>query len=162
MRFIAEPNPRASIAVASLLVLAVVALFAGVWLGDRKLDRHVAVDVQPVAFKDDAASVERGHYLFMSRGCAECHGANGAGKDVINDGKGMLIHAPNITPGNGAIATAYTPLDWTRTIRHGVKPNGRPVMVMPSEDYARLTDVDPVERVRAARSARRRHSRCQR
>jgi mono/diheme cytochrome c family protein len=133
---------RGGIAVVCLVVLAIAMLFIGAWLGDRKLDRHVAVDVQPVAFKDDAASVERGHYLFMSRGCAECHGANGAGKDVINDGKGMLIHAPNITPGNGAIATAYTPLDWTRTIRHGVKPNGRPVMVMPSEDYARLTDVD--------------------
>ena len=29
-----------------------------------------------------------------------------------------------------------------RTLRHGVKPDGRPVMVMPSEDYSRLTDAD--------------------
>ena len=36
----------------------------------------------------------------------------------------------------------YTPADWERTLRHGVKPDGRPVMIMPSEDYNRLTDVD--------------------
>jgi cytochrome c553 len=29
-----------------------------------------------------------------------------------------------------------------RTVRHGVKPNGNPVMIMPSEDYSRLTDED--------------------
>ena len=27
-------------------------------------------------------------------------------------------------------------------MRHGVKPDGRPVMIMPSEDYNRLTDAD--------------------
>ena len=27
-------------------------------------------------------------------------------------------------------------------MRHGVKPNGRPVMVMPSEDYNRLSNDD--------------------
>jgi mono/diheme cytochrome c family protein len=27
-------------------------------------------------------------------------------------------------------------------VRHGVKPNGNPVMIMPSEDYSRLTDED--------------------
>jgi len=40
------------------------------------------------------------------------------------------------------VVAAYEPQDWVRTIRHGVKPDGRPALVMPSEDYNRLTDVD--------------------
>ncbi|WP_229256438.1 hypothetical protein [Duganella lactea] len=32
--------------------------------------------------------------------------------------------------------------DWVRTLRHGVKPDGRPVQFMPSEDYNRLSDAD--------------------
>jgi mono/diheme cytochrome c family protein len=33
-------------------------------------------------------------------------------------------------------------VDWVRTIRHGVKPNGKPLLIMPSDDYDRLTDDD--------------------
>ncbi|MGH6639454.1 MAG: c-type cytochrome, partial [Polaromonas sp.] len=29
-----------------------------------------------------------------------------------------------------------------RTLRHGVKPDGRPLFIMPSEDYNRFTDAD--------------------
>ena len=36
----------------------------------------------------------------------------------------------------------FRPEDWERAIRHGVKPDGRPLLVMPSEDYHRLTDAD--------------------
>ena len=133
---------RFGISVLTLVVVGAAAVLVGAQLGDRKMQRQIDVKVEPVAFRSDAAGVERGRYLFMSRGCAECHGANGAGKDVLNDGKGLLIHAPNITPAPGSVNATYTAADWTRTIRHGIKPSGRPVIVMPSEDYARLTDDD--------------------
>jgi mono/diheme cytochrome c family protein len=54
----------------------------------------------------------------------------------------MRVRAPNLTPGPGSAVAAYKDVDWVRTIRHGVKPNGRPAIIMPSEDYARLTDAD--------------------
>ncbi|MEP7058771.1 MAG: cytochrome c, partial [Caldimonas sp.] len=111
-------------------------------LGERKQHRHIDLDPPAVALASDATRLERGRYLFMSRGCTECHGVTGAGKDVVNDGKGMLIHAPNITPAPGGVVAAYKPADWVRTIRHGVKPNGEPLIIMPSEDYNRLTDAD--------------------
>jgi len=122
--------------------LAVAALLIGAGLGERKMQRHIDVKLSAVGYRSDAASIERGRYLFKSRNCAECHGADGAGKDVINDGKGLRIHAPDITPAAGSPVARYSALDWTRTIRHGVKPDGRPAIVMPSEDYARLTDDD--------------------
>ncbi|MDQ6639726.1 MAG: c-type cytochrome [Pseudomonadota bacterium] len=111
-------------------------------MGERKLARHVEVAVAPVAFRSDAASVEHGGYLFRSRGCGGCHGADGGGRVVVDDGKGMLIRSPDITPAPGSVVSRYTPVDWVRTIRHGVKPDGRPVMIMPSEDYNRLVDAD--------------------
>lgn len=133
---------RGGIAVLSLVGLGAVVLFVGAQLGERKMQRRIDLKLDAVAYRSDAASIERGRYLFKSRNCAECHGADGAGKDVLNDGKGLLIHAPNITSAPGSVVANYSALDWTRTIRHGVKPDGRPAIVMPSEDYARLTDGD--------------------
>ena len=133
---------RGGIAVVGLVALAASALVVGAQMGERKMNRHIEVKFSPVALRDDAASIERGRYLYLSRGCTECHGVNGAGKEFINDGKGMRIHAPNLTPGQGSAVADYQAEDWVRTIRHGVKPNGKPAIVMPSEDYARFTDDD--------------------
>jgi len=131
-----------ALAVTTLAVLAGAALVVAAQLGDRKSHRRIELAVAPVVVPTDPASVARGRYLFLSRGCTECHGVDGAGKDVINDGKGMLIHAPNITPAPGSPVASYRAVDWVRTIRHGIKPNGEPALVMPSEDYNRLTDID--------------------
>ncbi len=128
-------------AVALVLLLGVAVVAAGFALGGRKMERRIDVSVAPVALPADAGGLELGRYLFNSRGCAECHGANGSGRRVI-DGGGMLVIAPHISPGPNSVTTAYRVEDWVRAIRHGVKPDGRPLMVMPSEDYSRLTDVD--------------------
>lgn len=131
---------RAGLGVGLLLVLAVAALMFASMLGERKRERTVDIAVQPVAWATDAQGIERGHYLFRSRGCAECHGPDGGGHEFINDGKGMRIRAPNITAG-GPVAR-YTAQDWVRVIRHGVKADGHAVFIMPSEDYNRFTDQD--------------------
>jgi mono/diheme cytochrome c family protein len=102
----------------------------------------VAVTVQPVPVRTDAQALERGKYLFASRGCVDCHGANGAGRVFVEDGDSLRIRGPNITKGQGGVVARYQPADWVRAIRHGVAPGGWPLMVMPSEDYNRLTDED--------------------
>ena len=133
---------RTLIGVAALVVVVVVAVAALVALGDRKLERRIDIAAAGVPLVADAASVERGGYLYRSRGCADCHGADGAGKVVVEDGTSMLIRAPNITAGPGGATAAYRPVDWVRSIRHGVRPDGRPLLVMPSEEYNRFTDAD--------------------
>ncbi len=132
---------RAGIAAAILGVIGAGALVFGAYLGERKMARQVPVPASTVALPEDARSLDRGRYLFLSRGCTECHGVDGGGRPVVEDGNGMRVHAPDITPANKAVA-AYQVADWVRVIRHGVKPDGRPAIVMPSEDYARLTDAD--------------------
>lgn len=134
----------------ALLVLAALAVFVGLQLSERKRLRVVAVQVAPLAYASGPAALERGKYLFESRGCVDCHGANGGGRDFVNDGKGTRISGPNITP--GGVVAGYKPEDWVRSIRHGVKPDGRPAMVMPSEDYNRFTDTDLAALVAYVRS----------
>jgi mono/diheme cytochrome c family protein len=133
---------RSGLAVLGIVALGASTLVVGTQLGQRKMNRIVSVNVAALTLPTDAASLERGRYLYMSRGCTECHGVDGAGKDVVNDGKGMHVRAPNITPGPGSVVAKYDVTDWVRILRHGVKPDGRPAIVMPSEDYARLTDAD--------------------
>jgi mono/diheme cytochrome c family protein len=126
--------------VGGVAVLAGVAAVLGYQLAERKMARKVEVAVKPVAYASGQQALERGKYLFESRGCVDCHGANGGGREFVNDGKGLRIAGPNITL--GGVTTGYQPEDWVRAIRHGVRPGGRPLMVMPSEDYNRLTDAD--------------------
>jgi mono/diheme cytochrome c family protein len=133
---------RGAIAAGVLVVLIAGAVFAGLQLADRKMARRVDVKVQAVALPTDEASLLRGKYLFASRGCVDCHGATGAGRVFVDNGSDMRIKGPNITAGSGGVVAAYRPEDWVRAIRHGLAPNGRPLMVMPSEDYNRFTDAD--------------------
>lgn len=124
------------------LGLALGALVAtGLILGEQRMARHISVSVAPVALRDDAAAVARGRYLFGSRGCVDCHGANGGGATLADDGHGLKLAGPNLTGGNPRMA-AYQPVDWVRSIRHGVGVDARALRLMPSEDYNRLTDDD--------------------
>ncbi|GAA4359658.1 cytochrome c [Variovorax defluvii] len=133
---------RTVIALVAVALLAAAALFAGDRLARSKMQRHIDVAVQPVPLRDDATAIERGRYLFASRGCVDCHGAQGNGRTFLDDGKGMRIAGPDISPAPGSAVAGYRPEDWVRAIRHGIAPGGRPLMVMPSDDYNRLTDQD--------------------
>ena len=133
---------RGAIAVGTVVVVAGGAVFAGLQLGQHRMARQVVLAVQPVAPRSDAQALQRGHYLFASRGCVDCHGSNGAGRVFADNGSDLRIKGPNITVGPGGVVASYQPEDWVRTIRHGVAPGGRPLMVMPAEDYNRLTDTD--------------------
>ena len=129
----------AGIVVALVAALALVAA-AGWQLAERKMTRKVDVTVAPVAYAAQPQALERGKYLFQSRGCADCHGADGAGRIFVNEANGLRLGGPDITAAGST--RNYQPQDWVRTIRHGVKPAGQPVMIMPSEDYNRFTDPD--------------------
>jgi mono/diheme cytochrome c family protein len=137
--------------VAVLIVVGLGLVVAANVMYDRKRDRVVAVDVKGVKVVADEATLARGKYLFASRGCGDCHATNGIGSVFVDTPDGSLrLRAPNITPG-GATAK-YSEVDWVRTIRHGVKPDGRAIFIMPSEDYNRFTDADIAALIAYART----------
>ena len=137
--------------IVALVVIGALLAFAAQMLSERKRQRTIDVDVKPLAYVSDEASLARGKHLFLSRGCAECHGENGGGHVVIDQG-GMYIKSPNITAGPGGVVAKYTEADWVRTIRHGVKPDRHPMILMPSADYNQMTDADLAALVAYTRS----------
>jgi mono/diheme cytochrome c family protein len=133
---------RSAVGVVSLVVLVAVTVVVAAQLAEQKMHRRVDVAVAPLTLPTDAQAVERGRYLYASRGCGECHGDSGGGRVFFDDGKGRKLAGPHISPGAGSVTATYRTEDWVRTVRHGVKPGGEPVMIMPSEDYNRFTDND--------------------
>jgi mono/diheme cytochrome c family protein len=132
---------RSTLALASLLVAGVGAVAAGLLLAEHKMNRLIQVEDKAILIDPSAARIEQGRYLFSTRGCADCHGSDGGGRTVIDAG-GLHVVSPNLTRGAQSATAHYRIEDWVRTLRHGVKPSGRPVLIMPSEDYNRLSDDD--------------------
>jgi mono/diheme cytochrome c family protein len=85
-------------------------------------------------------AVARGKHLLAARyACQECHGANFGGGKMIDDPAIGTVLGPNLTAGRGGRTQSYTAADWDRIVRHGIKPDGT-AAVMPSEDFARMSD----------------------
>lgn len=132
----------AGILAGGLAMTAGAAVLAGLQLAEARMHRTIDIAVRPVALPTGERALERGRYLYRSRGCMDCHGADGTGSTFVDDGNGLRIHGANLTLGPGSAVARYRTEDWVRAIRHGVAPSGRPLLVMPSEDYNRLTDAD--------------------
>ncbi len=133
------------------IVLAVIALamlgmmaWAGVLIQRTNgwIEQTWTVDVTPIAIPEDAASIEEGHRLYLARGCGDCHGENGAGRLVFDGGPVGRYVAPNLTTGARGLSDDYSADDWVRAVRHGVNPDGRALIFMPSHEYAGLSDDD--------------------
>lgn len=149
---------------ASLVLLLVTAVGGYAWARDKTatvLDRIVETheasfpipfpltpeELSELEVTDERAealalerAVERGRHLVEARyGCADCHGPDFGGGVMVDDAAIGTILGPNLTYGDGGLAEPYTPEDWDRIVRHGVKRDGRPSM-MPSQDYLRMSD----------------------
>lgn len=111
----------------------------GQFASAHKMNRIIALNPAPIAIPSDDAALARGKYLYESRGCTDCHARDGVGRTFIDDGT-LLVRGPNITLGGPT--GSYSAADWVRSIRHGVAPSSKPLLIMPSEDYARMTDAD--------------------
>ena len=128
-------------AVGSCVAFAATAAAALYVNSERKLNRVVDVSVAVVPYASDPQSLEHGKYLYLSR-CRECHGDDGGGRVFLDEPNGLYLRGANLTSVAGGPVSNYTERDWVRAIRHGVKPSGKPVFPMPSEDFNRLSDPD--------------------
>lgn len=126
----------AAVALLAAAVLVVVA--AAWWHSERVLNRRYAIDDPPLPAVD-AAGLEHGRHLYASRGCSDCHGERGEGRVVI-DVPPMRLVSTNLTPAGPG--RHYDADAFGRAIRHGVAHDGRPLKLMPVEDYAELSDAD--------------------
>lgn len=123
-----------------VLGLVVVVVVVATVRANGLLRQKWEFDPGTVQIPGDAEAVAHGQYLvthFMF--CSDCHGADLGGAEFLTaeDGAGTLW-APNLTSGKGGIGSTYTDADWLRTLRHGVRPNGENLIIMPAEFYTKI------------------------
>lgn len=124
--------------VVGLLLIVAGAMYL---LGSSKVNRTHVVETADLEIPSDSASLARGAYLTRIHGCTDCHTENLGGR-VFLDIPPFRATAANLTRGRGGIGATYSAEDFDRAIRHGVKPDGRPVIVMPSAAFHHISDED--------------------
>lgn len=123
-----------------LLLIAVLVLYG---LAAYRINKNYSIQVETVPIPDDAAALERGKYLVENvAACTGCHTSDLGGEFFLNDPMIGQVYSNNLTSGEGGVGREYSDEDWVRTLRHGVSPDGKTVMIMPSQNFAHMTDED--------------------
>jgi mono/diheme cytochrome c family protein len=131
------------IVVGGLIGLLVLAIVAANVLANARLTRAFDIRPRTVVLSSSAVAVERGGHLVEAIShCVACHGADLGGAQFLDDEMLGSLYAANLTGGKGGIAAGYSDEDWVRAIAHGVSPDGRMLVGMPSDFYAGLSDQD--------------------
>ncbi len=122
-----------------LIVLAVAAVYI---ISSRHINRTYDFPDSPVRAATDSASLQRGRHLVEAVGkCQECHDGDYGGKMLVDAAPMGRLAATNLTQGRGGVSD-FSDADFERAIRHGVGRDGRPLVFMPSEAFAALSDED--------------------
>ncbi len=135
---------------ATVLVLLVVGGATAYGVSERRLRARFAVPDHSVVVQEDSATVAAGRHIATIRGCVDCHGPDLGGRIVVDDPAIGLLAATNLTGGGqGAVLTEA---DWERAVRHGVRRDSSPLLMMPAHEYSVLSDEDLGAIVAYARS----------
>jgi mono/diheme cytochrome c family protein len=124
----------------ALVVLAAVVLLAK---GSYGLGKVRDIPARPIAVVADSAAVLRGKHLAESiMKCVDCHGEDLGGRIVADAGPLGSVYATNLTRGQGGKLERYDDAAIARAIRHGVTVEGRPIHIMPADNYSTASDRD--------------------
>ena len=121
-----------------LLIIAFIVLYIG---SNLRINKSYDLQVESMLIPNDTESIARGKHIAVIRGCKDCHGSDLSGKMFIDAPPMATIYATNITGGEGGVPN-YNDEDWIRSIRHGVDPDGRALLMMPSQEFYYLSDSD--------------------
>jgi mono/diheme cytochrome c family protein len=133
----------AGIALASLAGILALAMLVVYAISARRISKVYSFDDPPLNVPTDAVSIVEGQHFVQAIGkCANCHGANLAGKLVFNDQIMGRLYSANLTRGKGGIGSSFTDRDYVRAIRHGVSTDGRPLLFMPTNAFYYMNDED--------------------
>lgn len=126
----------------SLIVVLIIAYLVIVMVSNSRLNQTYDIQVETLEIPTDSAAIAKGMHIAKTRGCFDCHGDKLEGKVFMdNPAMGRLI-SPNLTLGRGGVASYYNTEDWIKSIRHGINSEGKPLLIMPSEDYFYMSDED--------------------
>jgi len=119
-----------------LLVVAYAILYVR---SERVIQRAYAIPQVSISIPADPESIAEGKRLAIVRGCFNgCHGKEAQGAVMFDEPMVARIVAPNLT----AAARKYGDAELVNIIRNGVRPDGRSMVIMPSEVFVELNDAD--------------------
>ena len=124
----------------SLIVVLAIAAYFIAGRAERELAARFTINVSTFSIPTDSASVDRGKHISAS--CWGCHGVDYSGKKFFDDPAIGTFAAANLTSGKGGVGSTFKDIDWIRAIHHGVGQDGRGLFIMPSHDFANLTEHD--------------------
>ncbi len=130
---------RIALALAGILLIVLTGMYA---LGETRLRKVYIVPEETVPLPNDPAALAEGKRIFQYRGCEACHGEQLQGKVYLDNPAIGQVITPNLTTGKGGIGNQRTDTDLVRSIRHGVRPDGTPLLFMPSTEFYYLSDED--------------------
>lgn len=122
-----------------VFIVANIALYA---LGEARLKKVYAIPEESVNLPGDEISLAEGKRIFQYRGCEACHGEQLQGLVYLDNPAIGQVITPNLTSGPGGIGAQRTDADLVRSIRHGIRPDGTPLLFMPSTEFYYLSDSD--------------------
>lgn len=111
-------------------------------LGKYRLARTYPYSPDPVELLDDPASRDEGLRIFRYRGCEACHGEDLGGLVYLDNPAIGQVITPNLTAGTGGVGSDRTDLDLVRAVRFGLRPDGTPLLFMPSTEFYYLSEQD--------------------
>lgn len=127
------------IAVGAVLGLIVVAVIVIYLLSQHTLNKRYPLPQSAIVVPNDAASIAEGQRLATIAGCSNsCHGPHGEGEVMFDEPIIGRLVAPNLS----ASVRAHSDTELANIIRHGLRPDGRSVFVMPAEAFTYLNDAD--------------------
>jgi mono/diheme cytochrome c family protein len=123
------------ITLGALVIGACVVIYG---VSEYRLRQTFDIAATPITVPTDSASLAAGHHIFQTRGCEGCHGPGVAGRVFLDDPKIGRLIAPNLPKA----IRGYSDPELARLLRHGVRPSGRGVAVMPASMFYHLDDAD--------------------
>jgi mono/diheme cytochrome c family protein len=113
-------------------------VFTIVMVSKSRANERYPTRESALAIPSDATVLEEGRRLFYARGCAECHSEDAGGKVMSDDNAIGTLASANLT----LLRDGWSGADWSRAVRRGVAPDGRPYYMMPSHDYQPMSDAE--------------------
>ncbi len=126
---------RIAIAVAGLVLLAVIVIYAG---SQIVISRSRVAPLGTLHAATDPAAIAEGARMAHFVGCRGCHGPDGKGVVFVDN----LVIGRLTPPAIARAAAGYSDAGLERLIRYGVKRDGTTAIIMPAHALGHLADDD--------------------
>ena len=126
-------------ALLALILASVAAIYA---VSGSRMNRIYDVPAAAIAIPDGAEAIAYGEHVAAIRACNGCHGPDLGGAPLIEEPMLGTIYTANLTAGDGGVLDHYSDAQLARAIRQGIGHDGKPLLVMPAQEFRVLSDED--------------------